>query len=132
MTVSYVTFTGNWAKFGGGAIWKSVQGKLSITDSLFDTPSPCLHRKNYSGGEVIYSDGELTMSRTRIRSIDDFSEEKSLILQMSRTGNITINAVNVTCSTGKDITVTAPIPAKLAVVADAIVTFHVKCSSCPP
>ena len=116
--------------FAGGAICKPTHGKLLITDSSFDTRSPYLYDKNYFGGEIIYSSGELTMKRTRIRSIDHFSEDNSLIIHMSRQTTININDINVTCSTGKDITATDP--EKLEAVGDGIVAFNVKCSSCPP
>ena len=116
--------------YAGGAICKPTQGNLSITDSSFDTLSPYSQKKNYFGGEIIYSSGELTMKRSRIRSIDDFSQYNSLIIHMSRRETIKINDIKVTCSTGKEITAT--IPEKLAVVGNAIVAFNVKCSACPP
>ena len=114
----------------GGAIYKPTQDILSITDSSFDTLSPYSENKNFLGGEIIYSSGELTMRRNRIRSIDDISEDNSLIIHMGRLETIKINDINVTCSTGKDITAT--IPEKQAAVGDAVVAFNVKCSACPP
>ena len=114
--------------FAGGAICKPTQGNLSITDSSFDTLSPYLHKKNYLGGEIIYSTGELTMRRTRIRSIDNFNDANSLIVHMSRQNFIDVSDIDVTCSTGKDITVIFP----EAQVADAISAINVKCSACPP
>ena len=116
--------------FAGGAICKPTQGNLSITDSSFDTLSPYLHKKNYFGGEIIYSSGELNMRRNTIRSIDDFSEDNSLIVHMSRRETIKINDIKITCSTGKDITAT--VPDKFAAVAGTIVAFNVKCFACPP
>ena len=110
--------------FAGGAICKRSQGNLSITDSSFDMLSPYLQKKIYFGGEIIYSAGELTMRRNRIRSMDNLNEDNSLIIHMSRQEKIKINDINVTCSTGKDITTT--------IIGDAILAFNVKCSACPP
>ena len=129
MTVSCVTFAGNVAMFAGGAICKQSQGNLSITDSSFDTLSPYLYNKNYFGGEVIYTTGELTMRRIRIRSIDKCSKENSLIVHMSRREIIKVNDINITCSTGKDIS--AVVPEELYVLNDAVVAFNVKCFACP-
>ena len=128
MIVSFVKFAGNLAIIAGGAICKHGQGNLSITDSSFDTLSPYLHKKNYFGGEIVYTSGELTMKRIIIRSIDDFSKENSLIIHMSRA--IEIHDINITCSTGKDITAVVPVGSH--VLRDAIVAFNVKCSACPP
>ena len=126
--IAYLTFTGNLATFAGGAICKPTQGNLLITDSSFDTLSPYLQNKNYVGGEIIYSSGELTMRRIRIRSIDDFSKDNSLIIHMSKREAIKISDVNVTCSTGKEITAT--IPEKFVRGRNEIVAFSVKCYAC--
>ena len=115
--------------FAGGAICKQSQGILSITGSSFHTLSPYLFNKNYLGGEVIYTTGELTMRRIRIRSIDDFSKENSLIVHMSRREIIKVNDINITCSTGKDIS--AVVPEELYVVSHAVIAFNVKCFACP-
>ena len=130
MTVSCVTFAGNVAMVAGGAICKQDQGNLSITDSSFDTYSPYSKQKKYFGGEIIYNFGELAMRRIRIRSIDNFSEENSLIVQISRQESIKVNDINITCSTGKDIS--AVVPEELSVLNDAVVALNVKCSACPP
>ena len=68
------------------------------------------------------------MRRIIIRSIDDFSEDNSLIIDMSRA--IEIHDINLTCSTGKDITAVVPVGSH--VLRDAIAVFNVKCSACPP
>ena len=114
--------------FAGGAICKPTQGELFIIDSSFDMLSTYLHKKNYLGGEIIYSTGELTMRRTRIRSIDHFNVDNSLIIHLSRQTFFDISDIEVTCSTGKDITIINP----EIHVADAINIFNVKCSACPP
>ena len=49
---------------------------------------------------------------------------------MSRLEAIEVNDINITCSTGKDIT--AVVPEELIVLDDAIVAFNIKCSACPP
>ena len=130
LTVSCVTFAGNVAMYAGGAICKQGQGNLSITDSSFDMHSSYLNPKKYFGGEIIYTIGELTMRRIRIRGIDAFSEENSLIVQISRRESIKVNDINITCSTGKDIS--AVVPEELSLLNDTVVAFSVKCSTCPP
>ena len=83
LTVSCVTFAGNVAMYACDAICKQRQDNLSITDSSFDTHSSYLKPKKYFGGEIIHTIRELTMRRIRIRSIDAFSEENFLTVQIS-------------------------------------------------
>ena len=118
------------ATFSGGAICKNYGGNLTITDSSFKTISKYLHGKHYLGGEILYSQGSLSMRGNRIRSMDNFSEDNSLIIHMSNQGTIEVNDINITCSIGKDIT--AAIPKPLIDFGDEIVTFKVKCSACSP
>ena len=119
------------ATLAGGAICKqSNAGNLSITDSSFNTLSKYFHDKHYLGGEILYSQGRLSMRGTRIRSIDNFSEDNSLIIHMSKQDNIEVNDINITCSVGKDITATSP--KQLKDFGDEIIAFIVKCSACPP
>ena len=119
------------AKFAGGAICKQhTAGNLSITDSSFKTLSKYFHGKHYLGGEVLYSQGRLSMRGTRIRSMDDFSEYNSLIIHKGKQGTIEVNDINITCSIGKDIITTIPKP--LLDFGAEIIAFTVKCSACSP
>ena len=122
------------AKIAGGAICKNrIAGNLSITDSSFKTVSKYFHGKHYLGGDILYSQGRLSMRRIRIRSMDHFNEGNSLIIHMSEQGTIEVNDINITCSMGKDII--APIPKQLIDLGDKIIAFTaftVKCSACSP
>ena len=115
----------------GGAICKKrTFGNLTITDSSFKTTSEYLHGKHYLGGEILYSQGRISMRGTRIRSMDDFSEYNSLIIHMSKQGTIEVNDINITCPIGKDITTTISKP--LIDSGDEFIAFTVKCSACSP
>ena len=115
----------------GGAICKKrTFGNLTITDSSFKTTSEYLHGKHYLGGEILYSQGRISMRGIRIRSMDDFSEYNSLIIHRSKQGTIEVNDINITCPIGKDITATIPKP--LIDFGDEFVAFTVKCSACSP
>ena len=119
------------ATVAGGAICKKrTFGNLTITDSSFKTTSEYFHDKHHQGGEILYSQGRISMRGTRIRSMDDFSEYNSLIIHMSKQGTIEVNDINVTCPIGKDITTT--IPKQLIDFGDEIIAFTVKCSACSP
>ena len=118
--------------FAGGAIHKeSIAGNLTIRDSSFKTISEHLHDKHYLGGEILYSQGSLNMRRNRIRSMDNSSEDNSLIIHMSKQGAIEMNDINITCSIGKDIAATIP-RQLLTDLEDEIIAFTVKCSACSP
>ena len=119
------------ATFAGGAICQQPNaGNLTITDSSFERISQFLHGKPYLGGEILYSQGNLSMRGNRIRSMDNFSEDNSLIIHMSKQGTIEVTNTNITCSIGKDITAT--IPNQLIDSRDQIIAFTIKCFSCSP
>ena len=115
----------------GGAICKRrTFGNLTITDSSFKTTSEYLHGKHYLGGEILYSQGNLNMRGNRIRSMDNFNEDNSLIIHMSKQRTIEVKDINITCSIGKDIT--AIIPRQSIDFGDGIIAFTIKCSACSP
>ena len=124
------------ATWAGGAICNPQQkGRISVIDSSFEVLSPYLRDKNYFGGEIIYSSGELTLIRTRISSMDKTSQENSLIFHTSLSENVRIKDINVTCPPGKDIIVTSPVTVPVedifGIAKDPIIALTVKCFACP-
>ena len=116
------------ATFAGGAIsTHRSDANLTITDSSFKTLSKYSHGKHFLGGEILYSQGSLSMSGNMIKSMDNVSEDNSLIIHMSTQRTIEVDDIKITCSIGKDI-----IANQLIDCEDQITAFTVKCSACSP